>query len=204
MSPKIETDIPRILAKQHQTDEARKALALEHIHHKYPSKKWTRAHTDGSAAEATKDGGAGILIKFKAKEEEIAIPTGRYSSNFRAEATALQEAAKRLAQGRRKAPKSIVIFTDALFVLEAHKNPRSEDLDHLITALNILCNYNKKVVLQWIPTHCDIRGNERVDRLANEGIRMEQTDLHELLLRRGQINSQNSLQDQVEKQPPRI
>ena len=130
MSPEIETAIPGILAKRLRT-----ALALEHIHYN-PSKKWTDAYTDGSAAEATKDGGGGILIKFKTKEEKIAISTGR-SSNFKAEATAMQEAAKRLKRGRNKAKKRKYIFSNALAVLEAFKNPRirSEDLDPLTTSL---------------------------------------------------------------------
>ena len=182
LAPKIETDIPGILAKQHQMNESKKALALEHIHHKYPSKKWTHAYTDGSATEATKDGGAGILIKLKTMEEEISLPTGRYSSNFRAEATALQEAAKRLARGRRKAKKNIVIFTDALSVLEALKNPRSEDLDPLTLCPDhsfehTLHPQQEGRAVQWIPAHCNIRGNERADRLAKEGSRKGQTDL---------------------------
>ena len=136
MSPEIETAIPGILAKQLRTDEVLRALALEHIHYN-PSKKWTDAYTDGSAAEATKDGGGGILIKFKTKEEKIAISTGRYSSNFKAKATALQEVAKRLKRGRNKAKKRKYIFSNALAVLEAFKNPRirSEDLDPLTTSL---------------------------------------------------------------------
>jgi hypothetical protein len=61
----------------------------------YPDQKWTHLYTDGSATEATRDGGGGILIKYKDKEEAIArstLTTGRYSSNYRAEAVAIEYA----------------------------------------------------------------------------------------------------------------
>ena len=88
---------------------------------------WTDAYTDGSAVEATRDGGRGILIKFKDKRRGNCHPTGKYSSNYRAEVIALQEAAKRLVKRRKQAKKRIVIFTDALSVLQALNNAARED-----------------------------------------------------------------------------
>ena len=36
---------------------------------------------------------------------------------------------------------------------------------------------HRRVILQWIPAHCDIKVNEHVDRLAKQGANMEQEKL---------------------------
>ncbi|XP_064648747.1 uncharacterized protein LOC135500960 [Lineus longissimus] len=177
MSPEIKETVPGILSKHLQTDEARKALTMEHIHMQYPDQKWTHVYTDGSATDAIRDGGGGILIKYKDEEETIAISTGRYSSNYRAEAVAIEEATKRLKQKRNKTRHRIVIFTDALSVLKAMQDPKKEEMQNLTTSLRALCSCRKKVVLQWIPAHCNIKGNEKADHLAKEGSQLHQSDL---------------------------
>ena len=68
-------------------------------------------------------------------------------------------------------------FSDALSVLEAIQNPKKEDLDQLTMSLRALSEHYKKVVLQWIPAHCNIKGNEKADHLAKCGSKKEQSDL---------------------------
>ena len=36
---------------------------------------------------------------------------------------------------------------------------------------------HRRVILQWIPAHCGIKGNSHVDRLAKQGANMEQERL---------------------------
>ena len=36
---------------------------------------------------------------------------------------------------------------------------------------------HRRVVLQWIPAHCGVKGNEHADRLAKQGANMEQEEL---------------------------
>ena len=65
---------------------------------KYPPDHWIRAFTDGSASEAIRDGGSGIYIEWPDNtSSSTGIPTGKYSTNYKAEAEALQEAARVLA-----------------------------------------------------------------------------------------------------------
>ena len=57
----------------------------------------------------------------------------------------------------------IVILTDALSVLQSLET-EDKNMNELLTALAALCE-GRTVVLQWIPLHCGISGNEEADRL---------------------------------------
>ena len=164
--------------KGEQSDIQRRVLTMEYICDKFPREDWTHVFTDGSATEATKDGGAGIFIGYKDCNEELAIPTGKYSTNFKAETEALCEAATAVSQNPARTTGQVVLFTDALSVLQALKSPNNKELNPLCTALATLSAKVQQVVLQWVPAHCGIRGNERADILAKEGAQREQTDSH--------------------------
>ena len=69
----------------------------------------------------------------------------------------------------------LAIFTDALSVLSKLQNPRQKDLNDVETALVDLAAQTN-LILQWIPAHCGIQGNEQADRFAREGGHLEQED----------------------------
>ena len=58
------------------------------IQSNYPQHKGTHVYTDGSATAATRDGGGGVYIRYEGEESSISLPTGRHSTNFKAEAPA--------------------------------------------------------------------------------------------------------------------
>ena len=66
----------------------------------------------------------------------------------------------------------VVFLSDALSVLQALENDK---LPHLTRALQQV-RRTRRVVLQWIPAHCGIPGNERADELAKEGAQEDQPD----------------------------
>ena len=70
----------------------------------------------------------------------------------------------------------VVLFTDALSVLQTLRSSRNKEMNDLTTALVNLNSTVQNVVLQWIPAHCDIRGNDVADRLAKEGGKIDQKD----------------------------
>ena len=48
--------------------------------------------------EAVRNGGAGIFIRYTDGDEELAIPTGKYSTNYQAETEDLCTAASTVAE----------------------------------------------------------------------------------------------------------
>ena len=68
----------------------------------------------------------------------------------------------------------VVILTDALSVLQALE-AEDKNLNDLSTSMILLCQ-ETAIVLQWIPSHCGIHGNEEADTLAKAGTLEEQPD----------------------------
>jgi ribonuclease HI len=63
----------------------------------------------------------------------------------------------------------VVFLTDARSVLE-----RVNKLSHLLNALQDL-RYTR-MVMQWVPSHCGIEGNEEAGKLAKQGAKRPQTN----------------------------
>ncbi|KAK7108655.1 hypothetical protein V1264_016348 [Littorina saxatilis] len=66
----------------------------------------------------------------------------------------------------------VVFLSDALSTLEALAGNK---LPRLMEKLQELAK-TRRVVLQWVPAHCGIPGNETADELAKLGAREEQLD----------------------------
>ena len=148
---------------------------MEHLHSTYPQDQWTHVYTDGSADEAVKNGGAGVYIKYPGgREDRISLATGVYSTNFKAEAVAIQTGAAHLTDSP-DTSHNIVFLSDAKSVLQALETSTDHNLNDLSTALTSLCRAHT-VVLQWIPSHCNVLGNEAADTLAKEGSGKQQDD----------------------------
>ena len=173
--PLIQSNIPGVGPKDSQSGPEKKSYTLEHLHIHYPKESWTHVYTDGSAEEAVRKGGAGIYIQYpEGREERICLATGLYSTNYKAEAEALKVAAAHM-EASPQASNNIVFLTDALSVLQALQSNRNSELNSLSSTLASLCR-NHVVVLQWIPSHCNVHGNETADSLAKEGSTQAQED----------------------------
>ncbi|GFR91038.1 reverse transcriptase [Elysia marginata] len=171
----IVKDIDGVTSKKSMIKRELHCLTRNMLDKKYPSYYWIRAFTDGSASEAVRDGGGGVYIEWPDNSSsKISIPTGKYSTNYKAEAEALQEAAKVLVNSEATHHAKVVLLTDARSVLDALESAKCPEVNALAQAITTLSLTASKLVLQWIPGQVDIFGNDVADQLAKEGSMIEQ------------------------------
>ena len=92
-------------------------------------------------------------------------------SNFKPETSARENAQAYIADMK---PQKTVILTDSKAALQSlTSNTPDQPIHQLLKDLQLL-PHECTVVLQWIPAHCGIRGNERADRLAKSGSKQPQ------------------------------
>ena len=168
---KIHTSVPDLGSKEVTSKEERRLLTLEMIEDRYHEEAWTHIFTDGSASDAVKNGGAGVYIQeVDGSTKVLSEPTGLYCTNYKAEVEALIIAAEEKSKDI-STESQIVFFTDALSVLQDLEKGGLPKLRSALRKLDCL-----KVILQWIPSHCGISGNEEADRQAKLGAEKEQNN----------------------------
>ena len=165
--PLFVTEVPGVTTKGDQPDHMLRSLTLELLESAYHPSTWTRVYTDGSADQAVKNGGSGVLICYQdGRKTSRSLPAGSISTNYRAETTALLEAAKTLKQENQQPP-HIVFLTDCRSAIQGLQNPR-EQLERDTYKLLCELSQHSQVTVQWIPAHCGLAGNKEADRLAKE------------------------------------
>ena len=96
---------------------------------------------------------------------------GSSPTNFHTETEALLAAGTAISKNAARTTGQVVLLSDLLSVLQTLDSSRNREMIALTTALVALSHTVQKVSVQWIPAHCDIRGNE----VAKQGGRKEQT-----------------------------
>ena len=140
-----------------------KVLTLEMIEDRYNPMEWTHAFTDGSSEGAVKNGGGGVFIRHTdGRLTPRPFPTGKISSNGRAEAAALLHAAKIFTRTASQPPRKTVFFTDCKSLLGGLQSTRGEQqLQYIKRELNNLSRMST-LALQWLPSHSEITGRQAV------------------------------------------
>ena len=70
------------------------------------------------------------------------------------------------------------IFTDSLSLTSALKSNDWKDTHEWLRAIKVLLNNTKKkIIICWVPSHCNTFGNEKADQLAERGAKLTQTDI---------------------------
>ena len=139
-------------------------------------------YTDGSASCGTRDAGYGARIQFPDGAcKELYGPCGKFCTNYEAEAVAIEKALNEIATDfteNQVRKNDVVVFTDAMSVLQALENCNIKDkkiteLSQLIS--KVITSNGIDITLQWIPGHTNLPGNDRADFLAKTGASNPQT-----------------------------
>ena len=142
-------------------------LALETIHTRYPEENWLHIYTDGSKMTDYANVGAGIHCKLFS----FYIPVGQHMSAYDGEIEAIRVALTQLALHTEKFTNA-VILSDSKAAIQSIANsalPTSEETFNCQQILDQLASQDKTLMLQWIPSHCEIAGNDKADQLAKRG-----------------------------------
>ncbi|GFV93730.1 probable RNA-directed DNA polymerase from transposon BS [Trichonephila clavipes] len=129
------------------------------------------AYTDGSSDRSLSNGGAGVILLLPdGNNYKHKINTGIIASNFTSELGAIREALILYQQNPHviDSTEGLVIFSDSKSAIEAIRNGETNIACVIITFLEQLHNKRKSCILQWIPAHVNIEGNECADSLAKE------------------------------------
>ena len=174
---RVRTEILDLAAKGTQAPELQKALTLEMIQGHYPKSTWTHVFTDGSAENAVRNRGSGVYICCSdGTTSSLSIPAGDLSSNYRAEVYTLKAATELLIEEDCN-QQNTVLLSDSLSALQSLTNgPTDLCTQQLHNSLCTLSD-NNRVVLQWVPAHVGIAGNETTDRLAKAAAKLPQPHL---------------------------
>ena len=119
------TKVSGVTTKDSQHDTASKVSCLEMLDRDYNTPVWTHVYTDGSSDAAVRNGGSGIHTRFSnGKTRSRSLAVGALSSNYRAELTALHEAARLLRQRRHPRP-TLSSLQTANLLSKAYSHPES-------------------------------------------------------------------------------
>ncbi|XP_043195854.1 uncharacterized protein LOC122367106 [Amphibalanus amphitrite] len=138
--------------------------------------------TDGAADGGVASGGAGALLELPDGEtRELRVAAGKLCSSYRAELVALNAALEYLRQHPAHTEDPVVVCTDSQAALRRLQEGPSAQSSPLAIAiwdsLLELSSSGRQVLLQWIPSHCGIPGNERADQLAKDASTLPQEDV---------------------------
>ena len=162
----IDLSLKEHINKKTDNPEYMKSMATELITN-YTST--THIYTDGSKMENI----VSAAFTIPSLNIDKVFRLCNDSSIYAAELTAIKEAIIWIIQNNTN--EKFAIFSDSLSVLSSLKegtcNSRPILFNELITIINTLAP--NKIKLIWIPSHVDLTGNERADKLAKEGLGLE-------------------------------
>ena len=130
-------------------------------------------YTDGSASSGTTNGGAGVVLSTGDPSELITNDTlkvkgAKFTSSYEEEVRAMERAAEWIAENTEEAD-TVVIGTDSQSLCQALENCNRE-VDQIRHKLS---QSKARTIIQWLPGHCNIPGNEAADKAAKEATKIE-------------------------------
>lgn len=161
------TDLLEDVKKSDTPKDVLKLLALETIHTRFPEQQWLHIFTDGSLLPNQIGAGAGATCRLFSFYKPLGFGTTNFDGEVEAICTTLQNLLYRITQFQQA-----VILSDsraAILAITSTLTPKSQQILECWKCLFHLNTLKKKVVLQWIPAHCGLIGNDSADYLAKKG-----------------------------------
>jgi ribonuclease HI len=164
----IDTSLKKQVNKKKDNPEFLKLVALDLI-----SRYNTRIHiyTDGS--KALDIVAAAFTIPSLDIDKKFRLCNN--SSIYAAELTAIIEAITWIINTEDYKNCQFVIFSDSLSVLTSIKENKCSSRPNLFNELHLQLNQidPNRINMVWIPSHVDLTGNERADKLAKEALSLD-------------------------------
>jgi len=141
-----------------------------------------RIYTDGSTDGNQRNGGAGTYIEDANGRmiDTFEEPAGAYCSSYGGECVAMLRACTWIKEKEDKEGEqlSILIATDSESLVNSLKNRSWKIQDEWLKKIKkTLAEIRSTITVLWIPSHCDIEGNEKADDLANKGRTKDQNNV---------------------------
>ncbi|KAJ4439019.1 hypothetical protein ANN_14975 [Periplaneta americana] len=159
---KTDVDLEDDVCKKETPVDILRSLALETINLKCPGTEKLLVYTDGSKSEDDINVGAGVYSDIFA----FYIAVGTHRSAYEGEIEGIRLALTQLICHQTKF-KNVVILCDSKSATECvgSSDPESTSIQDCPNAIQLLQAKHKIVILQWVPGHCDLFGNEQADVL---------------------------------------
>ena len=105
------------------------------------------------------------------------FPYRCYLLKYKAEAEILIVALNLVKSTPNSKTMNFVLLSDAKSVLQALNNQGHQSFPKVNQLLAEVASVSARLVLQWIPSPCHMKGNEQADSLAKEGSAMNQIEM---------------------------
>ncbi|KAJ4429912.1 hypothetical protein ANN_22116 [Periplaneta americana] len=166
-----EIDLLEQITKNKHSKENLKRLVLETTNIRYPEDYWIKIYTDGSKTDPQGNVGAGIfsnLFRFY-------LTVGSNLSAYDGEIEGIHVALNQLLLHMDKFTNAVILSDSKAAILSINKtdHPYTEQINNCQKILATLKEHGKTVVLQWIPGHCNLHGNEQAHTLAKKGANLK-------------------------------
>ena len=162
--------------------------------------KDTVIYTDGSCKDGIENGGAAAVIttgsaRFPIELEVLTKKGGRYTCSYDEEQAAMNLALDWMLENSRST--DVVICTDSQSLVIAIES-RQSNVREIIEKLQQM---KGKVVIQWIPGHSNIPGNELADKYAKEVAQNGEAAVSPLSYNTAKAIIKREIKDQPPKHP---